>query len=187
MASQPRVMRPGAWGAGLRLVCVIGAFIALADQLAKLAMAAALRPGQSIEVIPGLFNLVLTHNRGAAFGILNRPDTDWQRWFFVGATVFAIALIMHMAKSSQDRLMHASLGLILGGAVGNLIDRLRLGSVIDYLDFHLAGRHWPAFNVADSAITVGAGLLLVSLYAQNRRISRQVGRAGHDGQGEQDQ
>lgn len=123
------------------------------DQLTKYLLNTNLAPGGSLPVIKNIFYLSLVHNRGAAFGILKN-----QTYLFVFASLFAVVLILHTLKRhSRQRvsLYTLSLGLILAGALGNLIDRLRFGYVIDFLDF----RVWPVFNIADSAITVGAVLL----------------------------
>jgi signal peptidase II len=146
------------------------------DQASKLWVLASLPRGDSHTVIPGFFNLVHVLNRGAAFGFLNTPDITWQRTFFIAASLLAVALIVHLLRSSRQEspLLFTGLGLILGGALGNLVDRVRLGVVIDYLDFHVGQYHWPAFNVADSAITTGAVCLLLSLYSRRGR------RADHE-------
>jgi signal peptidase II len=139
---------------------VIAALIALADQATKSAVSANLRIGEARE-ITGFFNLVLAHNRGAAFSFLS-DASGWQRALFIGIALFATAVIVAMlARHSGERLFCAGLALVLGGALGNLWDRIALGYVVDFLDFHALGRHFWAFNLADSAITVGAGLLIL--------------------------
>ncbi|MCM2328000.1 MAG: signal peptidase II, partial [Lysobacter sp.] len=103
---------------------------------------------------------VLWHNPGAAFSFLAGAG-GWQRWFFVGVTVVVSAVLLAMLrKSGGNRLLAAALALVLGGAAGNLWDRLTLGHVVDFIQLHAAGYYWPAFNVADSAITVGVVLIL---------------------------
>ncbi len=110
--------------------------------------------------VTSFFNLVLVYNPGASFSFLADAG-GWQRWFFVVlALVISAWLLVMLRRHAQERLMPMALALVLGGAVGNVIDRLRFGAVVDFLDFHVAGWHWPAFNVADSAITVGVILLL---------------------------
>ena len=112
-----------------------------------------------IPVVDGLFNLVNIRNRGAAFGFLNRSDIDWQLWFFLAATIVACLIIVQLIrKSGEAPLLWLGFGLVMGGALGNLIDRLRERAVTDFLDFYWQNAHWPAFNVADIAICVGAGL-----------------------------
>jgi signal peptidase II len=138
----------------------LGTLIALSDQASKYAVSAALRVGEARE-ITAFFNLVLAHNRGAAFSFLSDAG-GWQRSLFIGIAVLATGVIVAMlAKHPGERLFCAGLGLILGGALGNLCDRIVLGYVVDFLDFHALGWHFWAFNLADSAITVGAGLLIL--------------------------
>ncbi|MBI4989115.1 MAG: lipoprotein signal peptidase [Rhodocyclales bacterium] len=137
----------------------LSALVIVLDQLAKLWVLAALQLGERIEVTT-FFNLVLVFNRGAAFSFLSDAG-GWQRWFFV---VLALAvsgwLTFLIRQHAAERLLPLAAALILGGALGNVIDRVRFGAVADFLDVHAAGWHWPAFNVADSAITVGVALLV---------------------------
>ena len=116
-------------------------------------------------LISGFFNLVHVRNRGMAFGIMNRPGADWGFTLLLCATLGAVALLLFWfyRLKSEDKGMAIPLSLILGGAIGNLLDRMRFGEVIDFLDFYIGPYHWPAFNVADSAITVGTLWLAVSL------------------------
>jgi signal peptidase II len=138
----------------------ISALIVIADQMSKSAISSTLRLGE-VREIAGFFNLVLAHNRGAAFSFLSDAG-GWQRLLFIGIAVAATAFIFVMlARHSNERLFSAGLALILGGALGNLWDRIALGHVVDFLDFHAFGWHFWAFNLADSAITVGAGLLIL--------------------------
>lgn len=148
---------------------VLPAFITVlvliaADQWSKAAITSHLSYGESVPVIANFFNIVLVYNTGAAFSFLS-GETGWQRWLFIGITVAAVALIMWMIRTHRDnKLFCWGLVLILGGAVGNLIDRIRLGHVIDFLDFVFGGWHFWAFNIADSAITVGAALLILDSF-----------------------
>ncbi|HET7767122.1 MAG TPA: signal peptidase II [Burkholderiales bacterium] len=138
----------------------IAALLALADQASKSAVSAGLRPGE-VREMASFFNLVLAHNRGAAFSFLS-DASGWQRTLFIAIAVLATAVIVAMLlRHSGERLFCAGLALILGGALGNLWDRIALGYVVDFLDFHAFGWHFWAFNLADSAITVGAGLLIL--------------------------
>jgi signal peptidase II len=138
----------------------LAALVALLDQASKTALAASFRPGE-IREISGFFNLVLVYNRGAAFSFLS-DAAGWQREFFIGiAIVAAVVIVSLLARHPGERLFCAGLALILGGALGNVCDRVVLGQVVDFLDFHAFSRHWPAFNLADSAITVGAALLIL--------------------------
>jgi len=153
---------------GLLLWLGIALIIVLLDQVSKITMARLLVYGQS-ETITPYFNLVMVYNQGAAFSFLANSG-GWQRWFFSGlALVVSLVIIWMLKKNSTQRLFCWSLTLILGGAVGNLIDRLAYGHVIDFLDFHIGTLHWPAFNIADSAITVGAALFVLD---ELRRVNR---------------
>ena len=136
------------------------AAIVLADQLTKWLVLARFAPGERIEHT-GFFNLVLVFNKGAAFSFL-ADAPGWQTPVLVAfAAAAAIVVSVLLLRSPGRALFCAGLALILGGAVGNVIDRLRFGQVVDFLDLHAGGWHWPAFNVADSAITVGAVLLIL--------------------------
>jgi len=134
--------------------------VALADQGTKHLIAGWLAPGEGRSVT-GFFNLVLVFNPGAAFSFL-AGASGWQRELFAGIAILASAIIVALlARNAADRLFCTGLSFILGGALGNLWDRIALGQVVDFLDFHALGYHWPAFNLADSAITVGAALLIL--------------------------
>ena len=129
------------------------------DQLTKYGMTRLLAGGTGIEVTP-FFNLVLVYNRGAAFSFLSSAS-GWQREFFIILALIASAWIVYLLRRYPGQTLFClALSLILGGALGNVLDRLLVGAVVDFLDFHVAGHHWPAFNVADSAITCGAVLLV---------------------------
>jgi signal peptidase II len=133
--------------------------VVVLDRLTKWAMLGWLRPGESVEVT-GFFNLVLVFNRGAAFSFL-ADQPGWQTPFFAAVAIIAAAVVSWMLWRHHARtLLSSGLALILGGALGNLWDRLAWGAVADFLDFHAFGWHWPAFNVADAAITVGAAILI---------------------------
>ncbi len=115
------------------------------------------------------FNLVLAHNAGAAFSFLS-DSSGWQRWFLSGIAITASAVITYLLyKHSTEKLFCFALSLILGGALGNLWDRITLGYVVDFLDFYVADYHWPAFNIADSAIFIGAGLLIIESFQQKSK------------------
>ncbi len=154
--------------AGLMLWLGVALVVVLLDQVTKITMSKLLLYGQS-ETITTYFNLVMVYNKGAAFSFLS-DQPGWQRYFFTGVSVIASVFILWMLKRNPDqRLFCWALALILGGAIGNLIDRVAYGHVIDFLDFHVHGWHWPAFNVADSAITVGAILFVLDEF---RRVNR---------------
>ena len=142
---------------------VAAAVIVLADQLVKWVVLSQLRPGEPIAVT-GFFNLVLVFNRGAAFSFL-ADAPGWQRPFFIAVALIAAAIVSWMLwRYPARRLLCAGLALILGGALGNLWDRAAYGHVVDFLDFHAMGWHWPAFNIADSAISVGAVILIAESF-----------------------
>ncbi|WP_323121028.1 signal peptidase II [Burkholderia alba] len=144
----------------------ISLIVILFDQLTKIAVLKTFAYGVLHPVAP-FFNLTLIYNRGAAFGFLATAG-GWQRWAFTALGIGATLVICYLLKRhGHQRLFSTSLALILGGALGNVIDRLVYGHVIDFLDFHVAGWHWPAFNLADSAITIGAILLI---YDELRRV-----------------
>jgi len=134
------------------------------DQISKIILAYNIPKYASVPVIKGFFNLVHVRNRGMAFGLMNRPGHGFKFYFLVAATLCAIVLLLFWFRKMKDEDHNITIGisLILGGAVGNLIDRIRLGEVIDFLDFYLGSYHWPAFNVADAAITIGIFWLAVN-------------------------
>ena len=137
----------------------LAALVLILDQISKAWILDSFRHMER-QSVTSFFNLVLVFNPGASFSFLADAG-GWQKWFFVGlALVISLWLLSLLRKHAHERLLPAALSLILGGAIGNVIDRLRFDAVVDFLDFHLAGYHWPAFNVADSAITVGVALML---------------------------
>lgn len=150
----------------------LAATILVADQLTKAAVVATLREGGGWDVT-SFFALVLTYNTGAAFSFL-AGASGWQRWFFAAIACAAAIIIVMLLRRGGTRMYSAGLALILGGALGNLVDRLLLGKVIDFLLFHYAQWAYPAFNVADSAITIGAGLLIIDSF---RRPGPEAARA----------
>lgn len=145
------------------IIAAVAAAVTALDQLTKAWVLTAIPHYTLIPVIDGLFNLVHVRNRGAAFGFLNRHDISWQFWLFLAATALAVVVVTALAKHATAREygFFTALGLILGGALGNLIDRVRFREVIDFLDFYYGSYHWPAFNVADIAICCGAALALI--------------------------
>lgn len=159
----------GASGAsGMTLWLGIAAIVVLLDQLSKITFSQLIAYGQS-QQITSFFNLVMVYNKGAAFSFL-ADQQGWQRYLFAGISVAASLLIIWMLKRhASQRLFCWALALILGGAIGNLIDRIAYGHVIDFLDVHVYGWHWPAFNIADSAITIGAVLFI---FDEFRRVNR---------------
>lgn len=146
----------------------LAAGVVLADQATKALLMARFALGERLELAPFL-NLIFVYNPGAAFSFLAQAG-GWQKpllvAFALGAAVLVSVLIV---RRPRERLLCTGLALILGGALGNVIDRLRFGQVVDFLDFHAAGWHWPAFNVADSAITVGAIVLILEGFVNRER------------------
>jgi signal peptidase II len=141
----------------ISLILGVAAFTILIDQISKQLILKTFRPGEILPVIPGFFNLTLTFNPGAAFGLWSNLPSGW-REVALGlsialALVAVVVFLMH--PNCQSTLARVSLSAVLGGAVGNIIDRFTYGSVVDFLDFYFGDYHWPAFNVADSAIFLG--------------------------------
>jgi len=146
----------------------LSALVITADQLSKAAIEHGLAPFQSVVVLPVL-EITRLHNSGAAFSFLANA-AGWQRWLFtVLAIVVSIALVVWLRRIDRGaRALATAVALILGGALGNVIDRLRLGHVVDFINAHWAGHYFPAFNVADSAITIGAVLLMLDAWLEAR-------------------
>jgi signal peptidase II len=158
MPSRPTLKKIG------RLLIISGAVILL-DQISKAVVLNTMRLYESIPVIPGFFNLTHIHNPGGAFGFMAGQSVVVRTVLFLVVSTLAIGLILHFYFKTPATYPYLSAGfaLIFGGAVGNLIDRLRFGKVVDFLDFYIGSLHWPAFNVADSAITVGITVFLLHL------------------------
>ena len=164
MAAESRVISPN-WQRWF----VISALVIVLDQVTKYWVSQSLAPGAGVPVTP-FFNLVLTYNTGAAFSFLSQAS-GWQRGFFIVIAALASLLIIYFIRRyHREKRFSFGLSLILGGAVGNLWDRIVLGHVVDFLDFYIQAYHWPAFNVADSAITCGAALLIWDSF--NRRAAK---------------
>jgi signal peptidase II len=140
----------------------LSALLILADQWSKAWATASLVYRQPVPVIDGFWNWTLVHNYGAAFSFLSDAG-GWQRWFFSGlAVVISVALAVVLARTPRSDWRTAlPFALVIAGALGNLVDRLRFGYVVDFVDWYYGSYHWPAFNVADSAIVVGAVLLVL--------------------------
>jgi len=163
MARKPTRSASGLWQwLGLALV------ILMADQFTKVLIVGTYQLGDS-TLVTQFFNVVRVHNSGAAFSFLAGAG-GWQRWFFTVIGVGAALLILWLLKShAGQKLFSFAMACILGGAIGNVIDRLLYGYVVDFLDFHSMGWHFPAFNIADSAITVGAACLILDELLRVRR------------------
>lgn len=153
---------------GLSQWLLIAALIIVADQLTKVLVIGAFQLGD-VRPVTGFFNLVRAHNYGAAFSFLHTAS-GWQRWFFLGIGIAAAGFIIWMLRRhGEQKLFCWALTLILGGALGNVIDRAVHGYVVDFIQVHAGGWYFPAFNIADSAITIGAILLILD---ELRRVRR---------------
>jgi len=148
--------------------------IIVLDRVTKLAIVQSLRVEQGIPVIPGFFDIVFVLNPGAAFGFLATLSDQVRNPLFIFISSLAVILILlyHQRYLRSRRLVSIALGLVLGGALGNLIDRLHYGMVVDFLDVHVGPYHWPAFNVADSAISIGVGLMILDMLLDWHRERR---------------
>jgi signal peptidase II len=137
--------------------------VIIADQFTKWWIMTAFDPLETRVIVPGFFNLTFITNTGAAFGMFAGEQTVWRQVFFVGVALLALVALFFAYKHLKDQGWYFvyAIGLIAGGAAGNVVDRFRYGAVVDFLDFYIKSYHWPAFNVADSAITVGVGLFLL--------------------------
>jgi len=161
----PSVPRAARWFGIAVLVVVV-------DYLTKIAVLASFAPGESRALAP-FFNLVLVFNKGAAFSFLASAQ-GWQTLFFAAIAVVACVVVsLLILRNENKKLFCSGLALILGGALGNLYDRIAYGQVVDFLDFHAMGWHFPAFNAADSAITVGAGILILESFLHREPESRE--------------
>jgi signal peptidase II len=146
----------------LWVTLIIGGVLIL-DQLTKYLIQTHVRLYSTITVIPGFFNITQVRNRGAAFGILASTNGYWRSLFFITVTLVAIAVIASLIWKTRERLLLIAFALIAGGAVGNLVDRIRYGEVVDFIQWYVKSYYWPSFNIADSAISVGVGLLVIEM------------------------
>ena len=148
------------------LIVVVGLVV---DQFTKILVDRSMTLYQSIPVLDGLFNLTYLRNKGAAFSFLS--TASWRIPFFISVTLVAAVVILVTVRKlrEEQRLAQSALAMIFSGAVGNLIDRVRLGEVIDFLDVYWKGYHWPAFNVADSLICVGVTLMALEMFREERK------------------
>ena len=149
------------------VIVVIAVVVVVLDQLTKLAVLDRLAPGAPVTVVPGLVALTLVMNPGLAFGLLAGVPEGW-RWIVVPLSLLALLVLLRVALRilpSGGWRERSAIGLVFGGAVGNLIDRARFGAVVDFVDVYIRGYHWPAFNVADSAITIGVAMLALAALA----------------------
>lgn len=152
-------------GGGVMKLLVIAGVVLILDQTTKLIITRSLGLYEELAVIPGFFNIVHTLNPGGAFGFLAGFDSNLRHIFFIVVSILALGLVFYFYRTTPGthRFLSVGFALIFGGAVGNLVDRFRFGKVVDFLDFYVANWHWPAFNVADSAITAGIGIFVFHL------------------------
>ncbi len=141
---------------------IIGIVLAL-DQFTKYVVEARIRLHDVIIVVPGFFNLTHVRNKGAAFGILSNLPEFWRGAFFITVTIVAVAAIITLIVKTHERLSVYAFSLIAGGALGNVVDRIRYGEVVDFIQWYVKSYYWPSFNVADSAVTVGVVLLAIEM------------------------
>jgi signal peptidase II len=149
------------------VIAVIAVVVVVLDQLTKLIVLDRLAPAAPLTVVPGLVALTLVMNPGLAFGLLAGVPSGW-RWIVVPLSLLALLVLFRVALRilpTGGWRERSAIGLVFGGAVGNLIDRARFGAVVDFVDVHFRGYHWPAFNVADSAITIGVAMLALAALA----------------------
>lgn len=152
-------------------VGTISAAVIVLDQLTKHLVMRHIPKHSVMQVIPGFFDVINVRNPGAAFGILNGAHGSWRVAFFIIVSLAALCLIAVLVRKATDRFTVVALSLISGGAVGNLIDRIRFGEVVDFIDWYYRSWHWPTFNIADSAITVGVGLLAIDMLFLHKQES----------------
>jgi len=144
-------------------LAAIAGLVVLLDQLTKYLVMQRFRLHESVRVIPGFFDLAYVRNPGAAFGILAGASGAWRSAFFIIVSLAALGVVAALVRTAHDRLPLVAFALIGGGALGNLIDRVRFGEVVDFIEWYYRSYHWPTFNIADSAITVGVALLAIDM------------------------
>ena len=148
-------------------VGAIAVMVLVLDQVTKYFIQAHVRLYSIITVVPGFFNITHVRNKGAAFGVLANLPEFWRSAFFITITTAAVAALMVLIVKTRERLPVYAFSLIAGGAVGNVIDRIRYGEVVDFIQWSVKAWYWPSFNVADSAISVGVGLLVIEMLFSN--------------------
>ncbi len=155
-------------------VAAIAAAVVVLDQWTKYLVTKNFHLYESVPVIRGFFNLTYVRNKGAAFGLLSGSHGAWRSVFFVLVAAVALAAVGMLIRKSEDKLSLVAFSLIGGGAVGNLIDRIRFGEVVDFIEWYYRSYHWPTFNVADSAISVGVALLAVEMLFPGKETDRKT-------------
>ena len=164
-----------------RLLNILVFLVVLAgDQATKVWAYSALSEGSPVTIVPNLFNLTLVYNPGAAFGMFSRMPDFWRRTALILVSVIAILVVVWfiLKEAKGDRLAQAALSGILAGALGNIIDRFRFDAVVDFLDFYWRHYHWPAFNMADSAISAGVAVLIYRFVVKPSRTNDDLSGAG---------
>jgi signal peptidase II len=152
-----------------KILLIVSTLVLVLDQATKLYVDRTMHLYQSIPVLDGLFSITYLRNKGAAFSFLANASWRLPFFIFVSLVAAAVILLVFVRLRPDQRFTAFALALIFAGAVGNLIDRVRLGEVIDFLDVYWRNHHWPAFNVADSAICVGVALLVLDMYFEEKR------------------
>lgn len=147
-----------------RWVGIIAGAVLVLDQVTKYLVMRYIPRHAMVPVIPGFFDLTNVRNPGAAFGLLSGDHGWWRMVFFIVMTAFALGVVAVVLRRSHERLIVAALSLVAGGAVGNLVDRIRFGEVVDFIDWYYRTFRWPTFNIADSAISVGVGLMILDMF-----------------------
>jgi signal peptidase II len=144
-------------------VGLIMGIVLILDQCTKHFVDTHIRRHEIITVIPGFFNLTNVRNPGAAFGIFSDMHGAWRSLFFISVTLTALIVIAVLIRKTHERLLVFAFSLIAGGAIGNVIDRVRYGEVVDFIQWYVKSYYWPSFNVADSAISIGVALLAIDM------------------------
>ncbi len=157
--------------AALRLALTVAAAALVLDQASKWAIEEFVMDPPRVIELTGFFNLVLVHNTGVSFGLFGE-QTTWKPWALGALAVAVSGALLYWLRREPERFLALAVGLIVGGAMGNVVDRVRMGAVMDFLDFHLGTWHWPAFNLADSAITMGVAFLVFDGLFRERRRSK---------------
>jgi signal peptidase II len=147
---------------------IIGIVLVL-DQITKYIVKSRIRLYETITVIPGFFNLTHVRNKGSAFSLFSTAPAAFRAVFFITITLVAVAVISWLIRKTHERLLVLAFSFIAGGALGNLIDRVRYGEVVDFIQWYYKSFYWPSFNVADSAITIGVGLMAIDMLFFNKK------------------
>ncbi len=155
----------------LRFGLVVAVLVVVVDQLSKWVILVQVMDPPRILPLAPFFDLALVWNRGISFGLFSN-ESQWGPWILTALALAIVAGLTFWLRRVTQRMLALAIGFIIGGAAGNVIDRIRFGAVVDFLDFHVAGWHWPAFNVADAAITVGAALILIdALFGESESLN----------------